>query len=352
MNENEYLAKAICEQLTAGSPVVIVSIMSLEGSTPRHEGTKMGVGADGRIYGTIGGSLIEATAVQEAKKIFSDKRSKILSFELIGKDANAPGMICGGKADILLDYVSSSEENRRFARQWCDTVNQGKKFYILTHLKGKNETVQVLGHAILQTEKDILVNTSLTADDVEKLKKELYTISSRTVLPLDDTYVLVDRIRKVKTVYCFGAGHVAVPTAHMAALSGFRVIVLDNRIEYANQERFPDADKTIVIDDFNHALEGLEIDEDSYIVIFTYGHQHDREVLEQVVSTGAGYIGLISSKRKRDAIFEALMLKGVGKESLEWVHSPIGLDIGAETPEEIAVSIVAELIKVRSGQTE
>jgi xanthine dehydrogenase accessory factor len=352
MNENEYLAKAIYERLTAGSPVVIVSIMNLEGSTPRHEGTKMGVGADGKIFGTIGGSLIEAAAVQEAKKLFSNKGSKIFSFELIGKDSNASEMICGGKADILLDYVSSSEENRRFSKQWCDTINQGKNFYILTHLKGKNETIQVLGHAILQPEKDILANASLTAENVEKLKKELQTISSATILPLDDTYVLVDRIRKVKTVYCFGAGHVAVPTARMAALSGFRVIVLDNRIEYVNQERFPDANKTIVIEDFNNALEGLEIDEDSYIVIFTYSHQHDREVLEQATNTDAGYIGMISSKRKRDAIFEALITKGVEKERLEWVHSPIGLDIGAETPEEIAVSIVAELIKIRSGQTE
>ena len=161
---------------------------------------------------------------------------------------------------------------------------------------------------------------------------------------------MVDRVCKLKTLYCFGAGHVAVPTARLATLAGFRVIVVDDRPEYANKERFPDAYSTMVVKDFKHTLEGFEIDKDSYIVIFTYSHQYDREVLEQAINTEAGYIGMISSKRKRAAIFEALMAKGVKKERLEWVHSPIGLDIGAETPEEIAVSIVAELIQVRSRQ--
>ena len=101
----------------------------------------------------------------------------------------------------------------------------------------------------------------------------------------------------------------------------------------------------------NHALDGLEIDADSFIVIVTRGHQYDRAVLEQALKTSAGYIGMISSRRKREAIYEALMAQGVKKEQLEKVHSPIGIDIGGETPEEIAVSIVAELISVRSRQS-
>ena len=351
MNENEYLAKTINEQLNAGSPVVLISVMNLQGSTPRHEGTKMAVGVDNKTYGTIGGSLIEAAAIQESKKVFNDRESKVFSFELTGKDATAPGMICGGTAEILLDYIPPSAANLGFARQWCDTIGQGKDFYIFTHLKGNNEAFQVLGHAILQPDKNIFVSTSLTAEDIDKLKKEIYTVSSSAFLSLDDTKIMVDRIRKLKTLYCFGAGHVAVPTAHLAALVGFRVIVLDDRPEYANAERFPEAYNAFIVRDFNHALDGFEIDEDSYIVIFTRSHQYDRIVLEQALKTSAGYIGMISSKRKRQAIYEALISNGVKKERLDWVHSPIGIDIGGETPEEIAVSIVAELIQVRSQQS-
>lgn len=348
MNDNEYLAKTISEQLNAGLPVILISVMNLQGSSPRHEGTKMAVDTDGKIYGTIGGSLIEAAAIRESKKVFSERKSKVFSFALNGKDTTAPGMICGGTAEILLDFVPPSEENRRFSRQWSDCASQGGSFYVLTHLKGKNQAFQVFGHAVIQPDKDIFVGTSFTTENIDKLKKELYTVSRCGLLQLDKTQVLVDRIHKVKTLFCIGAGHVAVPTAHLAALAGFRTIVLDDRAEYADTKRFPEAYSTKVIKDFKHAFEGFEIDQDAYIVIFTYSHQYDREALEQAINTSAGYVGMISSKRKRAAIFEALMAKGVKKERLEWVHSPIGLDIGAETPEEIAVSIVAELIQVRS----
>lgn len=346
MNENEYLAGVVNEQFNAGLPCVLISIMSLQGSTPRHSGTKMAVGADGKTYGTIGGSLIEATAIKEAKKALSAAKSMILSYDLSGKDALAPDMICGGKAKILLDYLPVSAENRQFASKWYKAACQGKDFYLLTHLKNND----VLGHAILNNDSSYYATASLAESYIEKLNTELHNISNTAVLPVDDAHIMVDRIRKLKTLYCFGAGHVAVPTVRLAALVGFRAIVIDDRPEFANANRFPDADK-IVVKDFNNAFEGLAIDADAFIVIVTHGHQHDRTVLEQALKTPAGYIGMISSHRKKEEIYKALMADGVKKERLEQVYSPIGIDIGGETPEEIAVSIVAELIKVRSQQS-
>ncbi len=351
MNEHEYLARMINKALEADSPLVLISIMSMQGSTPRHGGTKMVVGADGKTYGTIGGSLIEATAISEAKKVLSTHKPKIITYELTGKDATAPGMICGGKAEILLDYLAASKENRQYAKNWQDAILQGKDFYLLTQLQGDMNNLKVIGHAILHADGSVTGNISLSELDIHKLKTELHNISETAVVSFGDTRVMVDRVRKLKTLYCFGAGHVAVPTAHLAALVGFRVVVLDDREEFANAERFPEAHKICVIKDFNHAFDGLEIDNDSFIVIVTRGHQFDREVLEQALKTKAGYIGMISSRKKRAAIFEALMAQGVKKEQLERVHAPIGINIGGETPEEIAVSIVAELISERSKQT-
>jgi xanthine dehydrogenase accessory factor len=351
MNQNEYLAEIVCEQLKASSTLVLVSIMSIQGSTPRHGGTKMVVGADGKGYGTIGGSLLEAAAIRESQNVLSAGKSKILSYELTGKDTTAPGMICGGKVELLLEYVPATEENQAFFRYWQDTVRRGSDFYFLTHLKGIGNSLPVLGHAILYADGNIIGNTSFSDSEIESLRPELHNISSTSILILKDTRVMIDRIRKLKTLYCFGAGHVAVPTAHLAALVGFRVVVVDDRPEFASAERFPDVDKISVVEDFDHAFDGLEIDEDSFIVIVTRGHQTDRAVLEQSLKSSAGYIGMISSRRKREAIYEALRTKGVKKEQLESVHSPIGIDIGGETPEEIAVSIVAELIKVRSQRS-
>jgi xanthine dehydrogenase accessory factor len=322
----------------------------MEGSTPRHDGTKMAVGADGKTYGTIGGSLIEAAAVKEAINTLVTGKSSVLSFKLTGKDASAPGMICGGKAEILLDYLAPSEANKGFSRQWYDTVNNSKDFYFITHVQKTGGAFQVLGHALFVPSDETFTSTSFTVDDLAKIKPELHNVSTNSILPLGDTSVMVDRIRKLKTIYCFGAGHVAVPTAHIAALAGFRVFVLDDRPDYASIDRFPEVYRTIVVQDFNNAFRGLEIDKDSFIVIVTRGHQFDRTVLEKSLKTDAGYIGMISSKRKRTAIYEALLAGGVKQERLEFVHSPIGIDIGGETPEEIAVSIVAELIQIRSRQ--
>jgi xanthine dehydrogenase accessory factor len=351
MNENELLAKTIKRELHNGTPAVLISIMNLQGSTPRHGGTKMIVGADGKAYGTIGGSLIEAAAIKEAKKVLAAQNSRIMLFELSGKDAAAPGMICGGRAEIILDYFEPTDDNRKFARQWADAVAGGKDFFIFTHLGGAAENTRVLGHAVFVPDSETSAGNSLSADDINRLKPELHTVSASSMLILGNTRVLADRIRKIKTVYCFGAGHVALPTAQLAASTGFRVIVLDDRPEYVNADRFPEAYQTIVVKDFNRAFTGLDIDGDSFIVIVTRGHQYDRVVLEESLKTSAGYIGMISSKRKRAAIYEALMTEGITKERLDFVHSPIGLDIGGETPEEIAVSIVAELIRVRSEQS-
>jgi xanthine dehydrogenase accessory factor len=129
----------------------------------------------------------------------------------------------------------------------------------------------------------------------------------------------------------------------------FRTVVIDDRAEYANAERFARADRINVVPSFHQAFDGLDIDRDSFLVILTRGHLHDKTVLEQALKTDAGYIGMIGSRRKRDLIYRELLDKGFTSEDLGRVHAPIGLAIDAETPEEIAVSIVAELIQVRAG---
>jgi len=128
-------------------------------------------------------------------------------------------------------------------------------------------------------------------------------------------------------------------------MAGFKVVVIDDRAEFANKNRFPEADE-IVAEDFSKVFSKLKINRSSYIVIVTRGHQFDEEVLEWAVKAEANYVGMIGSKKKKEDIFSSLQSKGISKELLEDVHAPIGMDIHAETPEEIAVSIMAEIIKV------
>jgi xanthine dehydrogenase accessory factor len=158
--------------------------------------------------------------------------------------------------------------------------------------------------------------------------------------------VFIEPILTEPTLYIFGGGHISLSLAQMAKPLGFKIAVIDDRAEFANAERFPEAEM-VLADDFTQAFPKLKIDKTSYIVIVTRGHQHDELVLEWAVTTPAKYIGMIGSKTKVKATYSHLLAKGVPQEKLDSVHSPIGLKIGAQTPEEIAVSILAEIIKVR-----
>jgi xanthine dehydrogenase accessory factor len=158
--------------------------------------------------------------------------------------------------------------------------------------------------------------------------------------------VFIEPVLPAALLYLFGAGHVAVSVCTVASNAGFDVIVTDDRSAYANKERFPSAREVHAID-FDEAIKKLEPNEASYVVIVTRGHRDDMHVLRWAVQTRARYVGMIGSKRKVIQIFKTLREEGVPAHLFERVHSPIGLDIGAITPEEIAVSITAELIAIR-----
>ncbi len=158
--------------------------------------------------------------------------------------------------------------------------------------------------------------------------------------------IFIEPVLPPALLYIFGAGHVAANLYKVAQNTGFDVVIVDDRVAYANRERFPDA-KEIIAEDFDQAMAKLTPVEASYIVIVTRGHRDDMRVLRWAVQTPARYIGMIGSKRKTIAIFRELTKEGLSPKLFERVHAPVGLDIGAITPEEIAVAITAELISIR-----
>ena len=158
--------------------------------------------------------------------------------------------------------------------------------------------------------------------------------------------VFLEPILPAETLYLFGAGHLSQSTAVMAKMLGFRVVVIDPRPEFNNNDRFPGAD-SLVVEDYENAFSELNLDDNSYIVIYTPGHVSDERCLQFAVGTAARYVGMIGSKKKVKEIKERLRRKGVPEQQLDGIHAPIGLEINAQTPEEIAISILAEIIKVR-----
>jgi xanthine dehydrogenase accessory factor len=160
--------------------------------------------------------------------------------------------------------------------------------------------------------------------------------------------VFIEPVERTPTLCVFGAGHVAQPLARMAKAAGFRVEVADDRVKFANRERFPDAD-AILVDGFAEAAARMTLGRNSYAVVVTRGHKGDADALQAVVGRGLRFVGLLGSRPKAVHVFAELEERGVPLPELAAVHVPVGIDIGAVTPEEIAVSILAEMIAVRRG---
>ena len=158
--------------------------------------------------------------------------------------------------------------------------------------------------------------------------------------------IFIEPVVPAAELYIFGAGHISLSLAKAARLAGFEITVVDDRESYANLQRFPEA-KAVHADDYDSVLPKLNPGENSYLVIVTRGHRDDMRVLRWAVTTCAKYIGMIGSQRKVLAIYKELQKEGIARQTLERVHAPIGLDIGAILPEEIAISVAAEMVAVR-----
>jgi xanthine dehydrogenase accessory factor len=328
--------------------VVWAVIVNQSGSSPRSLGSRMLIRSDGSIVGSIGGGRLEAEALQEASSLFSHPRRSILNFRLTGKDAAETEMICGGLVDVLLEPLRSDDPSvLPFLYKLQETV-KGKRLFV---------TSLAPGAASLFRDTHLLVEENEAAFGellvgMEELKacfqaQISFPLQVREGIPA----LLIEPIVARPILYIFGGGHVSLSLARLASMVDFRVAIMDDRSEFANFERFPFAEE-ILVRPYDRATEGITLDDNVYVAIMTRGHLYDLEVLRHVINSGARYIGMIGSRRKRDLIFKKLLEEGVPQQKVDQIYSPIGLDISAETPAEIAVSIVAELISVRTqGRT-
>ncbi len=343
------LAERICDLLENGRPAAVATILSRSGSAPRTAGSKMVVEEDGSFVGTIGGGKFEADVLAEAKWALAEARPKKMFFDLTGDDVSAMDMICGGQMEVLVDYLAPETETAEVFSAWKAAMEGKKAGSLVTGMRENDSGLEQTSHCMVYADQTVTGSWPLSGELLYRAAKTPSVSAVSRLIEVDEMRLLVEPTIVPKTLLIFGAGHVSMPTARLAGEVGFQVVVVDDRKAFANRDRFPGADRILVPEDFGAALSGLSVDADTFAAIVTRGHRYDREVLAQVLSTGAGYIGMIGSRKKRDAIYAALKKEGFSEEDLSRVHCPIGLSIGAETPAEIAVSIVAELIACRAG---
>ena len=343
-----------------GERAALATIIARTGYAPRAVGAKYLIRGDGSSSGTIGGGCVEAEVWQKAQDVMERGQAQVLQFKLTAEQLAEGGLICGGNIDILVEPLSETfseifKEVKRIKQRGGEAVlatlvsvdgdypkgggtkalfkSSGEKAGFLPDVEGIDQWVLKESASLIKEKKTRLLVFQPEGEGSFLKKAE----------------ILLEPILSEPTVYLFGAGHVSQQIAPLAKKVLFKVVVIDDREVFANRERFPDSDE-ILVSEFEGCFNHLPIDDSSYIIIVTRGHLYDGAVLEQAVKTNARYIGMIGSRKKIHILYQQLMKKGVSREALNRVYAPIGLEIHSETPEEIAVSIVAQLIQVR-GET-
>jgi xanthine dehydrogenase accessory factor len=328
--------ETVDEYLSRGKAGTLATIVTKLGAAPREEGAKMFVGDDGKFYGTVGGGCMEAEVWQEARKVMKTGEAKLFHYRMDGRQVEDEGMLCGGNIDIFLEPVV--EKYQDLYRTAGALGKRGKRAILVTRF-GKDLFTKTLMDAY----------GGLWGDEIGDEDKKRYEpwLGERRPAVVDGETV-IEPIRITSDVYIFGAGHVSQYLSQAAKMVDFNVVVIDDREVFANKERFPEADRVMVAE-FEEIFDHLDFTGNEYVVIVTRGHKHDALVLERALSRKTKYIGMIGSRRKVKIVLDYLKEKGFGEEAVKGVHAPIGIDINSETPQEIAISIVAELIKVRGG---
>ena len=290
---NELLEKAL-EQLAQQRPLMLAAILSSEGSSPRGKGAAMLCGPDGLLCGSVGGGSLEERCIALSREFLASSHSCVMEFTLGKASSQLPDMLCGGSVRIA--FVCLSADPGRWAAA---------------------------------------------------LQQALQTLERRedAVLDLNDFGQLA--IPALTQVYVFGGGHCAFALVPILARIGFRVCVVDDRSAFADPQRFPDAEKVLCCP-YSQISEHIRLTEDDYAVVMTSGHTHDLEVLEQILKGPFAYLGCMGSRGKAAALNARLLEKGFDPQTVGRVLTPIGLAIGSQTPEEIAVSIAAQLISFRA----
>lgn len=332
--------------------VMLATVIGAAGSTPVPPGAHMLLYGGGRIpAGTVGGGCVEAAVQEEARRQYaSGGKSSIHAFCLEEDDLES-GMLCGGRIDVLVEAVEGG--HRALYERLVEAGAQGEDMVLFTALpRAGNNPLKLLAPAD-GPDTDVLrelegavggLPASLGPTVAEALRKERVARVSG-----ERGELVVEPVIAPRSVIIFGGGHVSRFVSRGSAMAGFRVTVVDDRPEYANPDRFPEAARTVA-GPFPRSWDLLRVTPTTSIVIVTRGHKFDEEVLKHAVTTPAGYIGMIGSRAKVAAAFRRLRGRGVPEERLAAIRAPIGFDIGAVTAEEIGVSITAELIAVRRGR--
>ena len=328
---------AECARLAAGAGAgALASVARRRGSLPMSATAKMLVTASGARLGTVGGGCLEAEITERAFAVIEQRLPVVSEHTLNAELAGDYGLTCGGTAVMFIEPVIVDPTLAMVYRECAALLGRGERAMMATGLDWSDAPAKGLllsggdwigsVHAPLRE----AAGVAAAARDEQRFEGEVFA----------------ELVAGAPRLIVFGGGHVGARVAEAASFAGWRVTVVDDRPDFADPARLPFAERAVVCD-FHDLPATLVVDADTYIVVATRGHQHDALIVEQLAGRELRYLGMLGSRRKVALTWRLLEGAGVSRPRLDAIHAPVGLSIGADTPEEIAVSIVAEMISVR-----
>lgn len=350
------------ELLEDGKPFVLATIIRTRGSVPREVGAKMVVPREGQPFGTIGGGCGEGEVLRRAYPLFEENLPpRVVEVDLTGDFNQDEIQVCGGLMDVALD-LWRPEEHRKLVHALAEATRERRPTALVTAIHPLSSLPAGAKSCLALGPEGSSLTPSFPLDErvlqtfsasVSAGKPELFTISPQGEVVEDSVArgeewprIFVDVQPGLQTLLICGAGHIAQPLCEIGHMMGFCTIVVDDRWAFANRERFPRATE-VRVGPFADVLESLDINEHTFVVVVTRGHNWDETCVRAALTKNPGYLGMIGSKRRSKATLERLAEQGYSPEVLSRIHTPMGLDIAAETPAEIAVAIAAEIVRVR-----
>ena len=329
--------------------VAMATLVATRGTSPKREGAKMWVGEEGRILGsvTIGG-CVDARVIAESEQALSSFSARLVEMKLGNEDAWEIGFSCAGDLDVFIEPVDLTRSDNVFElyRVVRYAIDQGKRAVLATALKDSSRKLLMIEGGEISGS----LGTSELDREAQSRALELMKKGVSATISIDSSPIFFETHGPPPTLIVFGASHVAMPLVSLAHDLGLKTIVVDGRPRFATRERFPDVDK-LLIGIPSEIAETLAYTSSTFVVLTAHDYKYDLPVLKIVLPGRPAYVGLLGSKRRGAAIKEFLRDGGIDEDLLDQLHVPTGLDIGAQTAAEIALSILAEAVALKSGRS-
>jgi xanthine dehydrogenase accessory factor len=358
MKEIADIIRAYDEAVKAGKQSALATVVSVEGSSYRRPGARMLVTEDGMLTGAISGGCLEGDALRKALLVMQQQKPMLATYDTTDEDDAKLGIQlgCNGIVHILIEPINAADKANPVELLKL-VMGKRRNAVIATLFSLQNRKSEQPGTCMLLTEEGVksspYISKDLHPQVQHDMQEALHTSRSLTKEYFTNTILtgFIELVTPPVSLVLFGAGNDALPIMHMAGVLGWQLTVVDGRSNHATQQRFPLAQRVVVANAAS-ALTHISLDARTAVVLMTHNYNYDIAMLEQLLPLHLPYVGVLGPKKKLDRMLQEIEDKGaqIIPQQLQHIYGPTGLDIGAESSEEIALSIIAEIKSVMTGR--